>query len=89
MNFNLLVLIKTIPMNNMHISFYEEYKEYHIYRWLNEFEEPPTLLVCSDDPGIFSTTLKNEYYAILDNVSKEKRIPLIKDFLKNSEIYVF
>ena len=83
------IAIETMPTSNIRISFYEEYKEHHIYRWLNEFEEPPTLLVCSDDPGIFSTTLKNEYYAILDNVSKEKRIPLIKDFLKNSEIYVF
>jgi len=83
------IAIETMPTSNIRISFYEDYKEHHIYRWINEFEEPPTLLICSDDPGIFSTTLKNEYYAILNNVPKEKRISLIEVFLKNNEIYTF
>lgn len=83
------IAIEAMPTSNLRISFYEKYTEHHIYRWMYSFEEKPQLVICSDDPGIFSTTLKNEFLLIFKELPKDKHKNLIEDFLKTSEIYKF
>lgn len=63
------VAIETLPTSNVRISFYEEYRQHHLFRWLGVAPHPaglpdtvrPTVCVGSDDAGIFSTNLRNEY----------------------------
>lgn len=62
------VAIETLPTSNLRISFYETLEEHHVFRWLG-LAEPmlvnrPVVVVGSDDPGIFATSLKNEYAAL-------------------------
>ncbi|WP_457644077.1 hypothetical protein [Persephonella sp.] len=83
------IAIETMPTSNVRISFYDDYKQHHIYRWLYELEEQPILVVCSDDPGIFSTTLRNEIFIILKNIPAKERIKILETLLKNSYIYSF
>lgn len=62
------VAIETLPTSNLRISFYETLEEHHVFRWLGLAEPKlvnrPTVVVGSDDPGIFATSLKNEYAAL-------------------------
>ncbi len=68
------VIIESLPTSNVRISHYEKFSEHHIFRWLgltgDETEPRPTVCLGSDDPGIFSTSLRNEY-AILSQVLRD------------------
>ena len=58
------IAIESLPTSNVRISFYKEYSEHHLQRWLglNDENDPiPSVVLGSDDPGIFATNLKNEY----------------------------
>jgi len=57
------VLIEVMPTSNVRISFYQEYKDHHMLLWLDpENHRPkPQITIATDDPGIFATTLRNEY----------------------------
>lgn len=71
------IAIETMPSSNVRISFYEHYKEHHIFNWFHPIEkknkdtETPYLVVSSDDPGIFANNLRSEfihlYEAALEN----------------------
>lgn len=58
------VAIESMLSSNVRISFYKDYDEHHLTRWMagpgGELEQP---FVClsTDDPGIFATTIRNEY----------------------------
>lgn len=62
------VALETLPTSNLRISFYDAMEEHHLFRWLGlvgpKLEHRPTVVVGSDDPGIFATSLKNEYAAV-------------------------
>lgn len=56
------IAIESLPTSNLRISYYKEYAEHHIHRWLDPNEPArPTVILGSDDPGVFSTSLYNEY----------------------------
>lgn len=58
------VAIECPPTSNVRISCYRRYKEHHLFRWLGlRHPDEPKPLVClaSDDPGIFATTMRNEF----------------------------
>jgi hypothetical protein len=63
------VIIETLPTSNVRISVYTKLAQHHLFRWLGLTDlRPPvpvTVVVGSDDPGIFSTNLRNEYAHIL------------------------
>lgn len=65
------VVIETLPVSNLRISQYRDIQEHHLLRWLKidgyRVENDADLSVCmgSDDPGIFSTDIKNEYYHVM------------------------
>lgn len=62
------IVIETLPVSNLRISQYKDIQQHHILRWLKagEYAQPgdADLLICvgSDDPGIFVSDIKNEYY---------------------------
>lgn len=59
------IAIETLPTSNIRISYYENMAEHHLFRWMGlvepKLKNQPTVVVGSDDPGIFSTNLKNEF----------------------------
>lgn len=62
------VVIETLPVSNVRISQYRRMQDHHVLRWLKvgkyKQENDADMNICmgSDDPGIFATDLKNEYY---------------------------
>lgn len=62
------VVIETLPVSNVRISQYRRMQEHHVLRWLKvkgyteEGDADMNICMGSDDPGIFATDLKNEYY---------------------------
>ena len=61
------VAIETMPSSNLRISFYEHYKEHHMFNWfhpsqdINQKSKTPYLVLASDDPGIFANNLRAEF----------------------------
>lgn len=55
--------IETLPSSNVRISIHETYEDHHISRWLGYGCNycPTSVVVGSDDPGIFATSLRMEY----------------------------
>ncbi|MBT52785.1 MAG: adenosine deaminase [Mameliella sp.] len=55
--------IETLPSSNVRISIHETYDDHHISRWLGYGSNfcPTSVVVGSDDPGIFATSLRMEY----------------------------
>jgi adenosine deaminase len=62
------VALEALPTSNLRISHYHVLSEHHLFRWLGlrgpELRNRPTVVIGSDDPGIFATNLKNEFAAI-------------------------
>lgn len=62
------VVIETLPVSNLRISQYKNIQQHHILRWLkagpHKQEGDADMQICigSDDPGIFVTDIRNEYY---------------------------
>lgn len=56
------ICIETMPTSNLCISVYADYSEHHALRWLMDDTRPrPIYTLGSDDPGVFNTTIRNEY----------------------------
>lgn len=95
------VVIETLPTSNVRISHYKSMEEHHLFRWLKiEKRAVPgdaNLMVClgSDDPGIFSTDIKNEAYHIFVALqqyfgfSDLEALSVIKKLNERSRIYCF
>lgn len=64
------IVIESLPTSNTRISVYEDVSEHHILRWMGvdgfKKEGDPVVLVAlgSDDPGVFSTDIKAEFYHV-------------------------
>lgn len=92
------IVIETMISSNVNISFYKNYDEHHILRWLGvgkyKASPKPTLVLATDDPGIFATNMRNEIahlYMMLKNkkVEEEEIFRLIEVLLRNGEVYGF
>jgi adenosine deaminase len=71
------IVIETMPTSNVRISMYKQHSEHHIWRWLNNNGDTmPTVCVASDDPGIFSTSLYNEYAHLLRSMLQDQGLSL-------------
>lgn len=92
------IVLEVLPTSNVRISFYKDYAEHHIWRWLGldgmNSEELPIVLG-TDDAGIFATNIRNEYSHIYNNLINEKglspakAIDVIGRIHKNSQVYAF
>lgn len=91
------IVIEALPTSNMRISYYEKLKEYHLKRWLNLDGEEclmPSVVIGTDDPGIFMTNIYNEYAMVYQHLGDQdyspmRRVDVITNLQKNSEIYRF
>lgn len=90
------IAIETLPTSNLRISYYEEIKEYHLKNWLNNTLSNciPPLVLGTDDPGIFSTNIFNEYaraYLHLEEnkLSSHEIYNMMSFIHRNSIIYKF
>lgn len=91
------IIIETLPSSNLRIACYENPMQHHIKRWLdNETSDEclPSIVVGSDDPGIFMTNIYNEYARILlqlseSDISSDTRIRKIQQLCNNSEMFNF
>lgn len=91
------IIVEVPPTSNIRISRYVETTEHHLMRWLdpNNTRPSPQVVLGTDDPGIFSTSLRNEYSFILKKFkelypgSSEKPYELIHHLIENGSSYSF
>ena len=94
------VVIETLPVSNLRISQYRDIKEHHLLRWLRvkgcgyEGDEKMTICMGSDDPGIFVSDLKNEFYHVFANLrdaglSPDECMEYIRSLNEAGRIYAF
>lgn len=62
------VVIETLPVSNLRIGQIRHIQDHHVLRWLKvdgytvEGDADMNICMGSDDPGVFATNIKNEYY---------------------------
>lgn len=94
------VALESLPVSNVRISQYADMQQHHILRWLHvgpyEVAGDAKLTVClgSDDPGIFVTDIKNEYYHLFfmlrnAGLSTHEALGKLKEVNDNGRIYAF
>lgn len=95
------IVIETLPTSNVRISYYKNINEYHLSRWIcNNTENVliPPVVLGTDDPGIFSTNIYNEFAKAYLNleVSQYSSVTSVSDRMlkiasihNNSRIYNF
>ena len=91
------IVIETLPTSNIRISYYKEFKEHHVGKWLdsskNEYQLPP-IVVGTDDPGIFMTNIYNEYAHIYLSLTSsgwksQNRYEMMSAIHRYSDMYEF
>lgn len=70
------IAIETLPTSNVRISYYNKHEEHHLPKWLGYKDKEkgfplPSVVVGSDDTGIFATNLRNEFAHIFLILTKE------------------
>lgn len=95
------IVIETLPTSNVRISHYDSISQHHIFRWLGLPERKVAgdinMLVAlgSDDPGIFATDLRNEFYHLFCALCNEfeyspnEALALVSKLNENGRIYRF
>lgn len=90
------IALEVLPTSNLRISYYKNYAEHHIYRWLKEDAiNRPTVVMGSDDPGIFATNIFNEYAHVFINAKKcqpassHEPIKIIRTLIENGRDFGF
>ncbi len=98
-----IVAIESMPTSNLRISFYDDYSEHHIFRWLGVDSASsasflslysPTVCLGSDDPGIFAVNIRNEFSHIFlellgKNKTRKEAMDIISHIAENNRIYGF
>lgn len=75
------VVLEALPVSNVRISQYQDMRQHHILRWMGvpghtlPGDEVMTVCIGSDDPGIFVSDIKNEFYHIFANLRGEGLTP--------------
>lgn len=71
------LIIEALPTSNVSISQYRNVREHHLYRWIGiadaqqPGDSPIMITLGSDDPGIFATSMKSEFYHIYETLRNE------------------
>lgn len=68
------IVIETLPTSNLRISQYKEMGQHHSLRWLGvgafDGDTPPPIVLGTDDPGVFATDIKAEFYHLFASLCK-------------------
>lgn len=68
------VVLETLPTSNLRIAQYREMGQHHSARWLGANalagDSPPPVVLGTDDPGVFATDIKAEFYHIYASLCK-------------------
>lgn len=94
------IILEVLPTSNVRISFYKNLEEHHIWRWLglrdaDGFIDFPPVVIGTDDAGIFSTNIYNEYSQIYQQLisskfqSHELASVKIRKLIDNARTYRF
>lgn len=91
------IVIESLPSSNLRISYYRKIEEYHLEKWLKSMQDNlllPSVVLGTDDPGIFLTNIFNEYarvycYLFDKGYSPAESMDMIKRLHENSLIYKF
>jgi len=90
------IVIESMPTSNVRISFYKDYSQHHIWRWLKKNGEPsPAVCLATDDPGIFATSIFNEYAHIFEGLtmkegkSSDEAMTILKRLAINAKTFRF
>ena len=86
------IAIESLPTSNLRISYYKKYSEHHIHRWLDPNEAArPTVVLGSDDPGIFATSIYNEYAHVVlsENRLNGNRCGVASELMENGRRFGF
>lgn len=94
------VVVETLPVSNLRIGQIRRIQSHHVLRWLQvdgyKVEGDSIMNICmgSDDPGVFATDLKNEYYHLYmclrnANVPAHQAIEYLRRVNNAGRIYAF
>jgi len=95
------VLLESMPSSNVRISYYNSYEEHHVLEWLgrgkdNNKRDLPrqTVAICTDNPGIFPTTLRNEFCHVYQmlikrGLSEDQAMAELEILNRNARAYRF
>ncbi|EIZ1353381.1 hypothetical protein V4T56_003320 [Vibrio vulnificus] len=95
------VVLETLPTSNVRISHYNSVKEHHVFRWLGvpnralKGDSPMMVALGSDDPGIFATDMRNEFYHVFGTLvehfeySVNDALELTSRLNENGRVYHF
>ncbi|WP_447779107.1 hypothetical protein [Aeromonas veronii] len=74
------IAIESPPTSNTRISQYVEVKEHHVFRWMGlpehtiQGDTPMSVCLASDDPGIFVTDIKAEFYHLFSILTQQMQL---------------
>ena len=91
------VAVEVLPTSNVRISHYKETKQHHLLRWMDSSNERPApfIVLGTDDPGIFATTMRNEVALVLRRLNRmypsRSEVPyeIIENLIRNGRSYAF
>ncbi|WP_421183949.1 hypothetical protein [Aeromonas dhakensis] len=95
------LVLETLPTSNVRISHYESIKEHHVFRWMQipqrkvDGDHQMSISLGSDDPGIFVTDMRNEFYHLFSalvttfGLSNSQALNEISKLNDNGRIYRF
>ena len=69
------IVVETMPSSNLRIGQYKEMGQHHSLRWLGvnspqEGKAPLQIVLGTDDPGVFATDIKAEFYHLFASLLK-------------------
>lgn len=90
------IALEVLPTSNVRISYYRRYSEHHIHRWLQPGAvNRPSVVIGSDDPGIFSTNIFNEYAHVFISAHNKRSsgtsdpVQLVRELVANGKDFGF
>lgn len=92
------IVIETLPTSNIVIGHHHDFSTYHLFNWWKWGKEGhpiPPIVVGTDDAGIFSTNIYNEYCNIFcflkyqKHMNTDEIMTFIQRIDDNSRIYAF
>lgn len=94
------VVVETLPVSNLRIGQIRRIQSHHVLRWLQvegyKVDGDSNMNICmgSDDPGVFATDLKNEYYHLYmclrnANVPAHQAIEHLRRVNNAGRVYAF